>query len=324
MEHAWDGKKLFPLGSALPTAYTKWAEKMGSLNKVTTVGDLLDRYAIQVIPTKAIKTQVDNKHQVARVRAVFGHMPLTSIKPQMIYAYADKRAAPRAAKLEIALLSHAYTKAVEWGYIAKHPFKGEVRLAGSKVRTRYVEDWETDAALALEPVREGDATEMIQAYIEIKLLTGMSKGDLLRLEPKRHFTDRGIEIKRHKSKASKGTIYEWFPELRAAVDRALKARPKKVDISPYLFCTRRGEGYFNEATGKPDGFDSCWQRFMDRLLAQGVVKERFTEHDLRAKAASDAEDAEQARKMLSHADVKMTNRVYRRLPDVVTMKKKDS
>lgn len=46
------------------------------------------------------------------------------------------------AKKEIALLSHAFTKAVEWGYVRTHPFKGQVRIQGSKPRERYIEDWE--------------------------------------------------------------------------------------------------------------------------------------------------------------------------------------
>nr|VFJ75199.1 MAG: hypothetical protein BECKFM1743A_GA0114220_108172 [Candidatus Kentron sp. FM]VFJ75249.1 MAG: hypothetical protein BECKFM1743C_GA0114222_108312 [Candidatus Kentron sp. FM]VFK21616.1 MAG: hypothetical protein BECKFM1743B_GA0114221_108001 [Candidatus Kentron sp. FM] len=49
----------------------------------------------------------------------------------------------------------------------------------------------------------------------------------------------------------------------------------------------------NEETGTADGWDSLWQRFMERVLTR--VTERFTEHDLRAKCASDAEILEQAR-----------------------------
>ena len=32
---------------------------------------------------------------------------------------------------------------------------------------------------------------------------------------------------------------------------ALAARP--IDIVPWLFCTKRGEGYFNEETGQASG-----------------------------------------------------------------------
>jgi integrase len=50
-------------------------------------------------------------------------------------------------------------------------------------------------------------------------------------------------------------------------------------------------------------------RFAQRVLAETEVKERFTEHDLRAKCASDADSLEHARALLSHADSKITERV---------------
>nr|VFJ51107.1 MAG: hypothetical protein BECKFM1743A_GA0114220_100912 [Candidatus Kentron sp. FM]VFJ51238.1 MAG: hypothetical protein BECKFM1743C_GA0114222_100952 [Candidatus Kentron sp. FM]VFK08866.1 MAG: hypothetical protein BECKFM1743B_GA0114221_100842 [Candidatus Kentron sp. FM] len=86
----------------------------------------------------------------------------------------------------------------------------------------------------------------MRAYIKLKLLTGLSRGDLPRLQPGVHFRDDGILVQRHKTANTSGkrTLYEWTPELRAAVDEALKARP--LDIAPFLFCTRNGQGYLNE------------------------------------------------------------------------------
>jgi len=60
-----------------------------------------------------------------------------------------------------------------------------------------------------------------------------------------------------------------------------------------------------------------WQRFMDRVLAETKVTQRFTEHDVRAKRASDAETLEHARALLSHADARTTNTIYRRKPERV-------
>ena len=68
-------------------------------------------------------------------------------------------------------------------------------------------------------------------------------------------------------------------------------------------------------TGDARGWSSMWQRFMARLLKETAIKERFTEHDLRAKVASDAESLERARQLLAHADSRITQRVYRRRPD---------
>jgi integrase len=54
---------------------------------------------------------------------------------------------------------------------------------------------------------------------------------------------------------------------------------------------------------------------MERLLTETKVTERFTEHDLRAKVASDADSLERARALLQHADARTTDRIYRRKPE---------
>lgn len=328
MEHLWDNKQLFRLGSKLSEAYRVWTTRIGETKEAKTIGALLDRYAVEVIPTKAAASQQSNLNQLKMIRKIFGDMPLEPFPPKYVYQYVDKRSVKKkdpetgkvtggriAAHREIELLSHAYTKAVEWGYIDRHPFKNEVRLQGEKPRDRYVENWEIIEALKLPSRRKKGSVAMIQAYLRLKLLTGMSQGDLLRLQESQLKED-GIHNQRYKTRGSTGkrTIYEWTPELRAAVELAKAARPRQ---SPYLFCTRTGEGYINEDVGRSSGWKSMWQRFMERVLKETKVTEPFTEHDLRAKVASDAESLEHARSLLAHADSRTTHRIYRRKAEVV-------
>ena len=216
---------------------------------------------------------------------------------------------------EIEVLSHVYTKAVEWGYINRHPFKSEIRLEGEKPRTRYIEDWEIIECLTLESKQKKGSVHAIHGYMRLKLMTGMARSDLLRLATA-NIKDDGIHIQRHKTAGSTGkrTIYEWTPDLRKAIELAKLARPA---LSPFLFCNRRGEGYFNEESGLAHGWDSMWGRFMDRVLKETKVTERFTEHDLRAKCASDTDTLEHARALLSHADARTTEAIYRRKPERV-------
>ena len=211
LEATWDGKRRFRLGATLIEAYRNWADRIGDLAQARTIGQLLDRYALEVVPTKAPKTQTENARHITRLRAVFGKMPLTFLKPQHVYQYVDRRSAKNAnsdgklvggrtiALREIEVLSHAYTKAVEWGHIDRHPFKHEVRLAGEKPRDRYVEDWEVVECLSLDSRRKKGSVLAIQAYIRLKLLTGMSRSDLLRLQPVRQLQEDGIHIQRHKT-----------------------------------------------------------------------------------------------------------------------------
>ncbi|WP_244438945.1 tyrosine-type recombinase/integrase [Paraburkholderia dilworthii] len=315
LEGAWDGKKQFRLGNTLPDAYKVWADRLSTLDDAKTIGELLDRYALQVVPTKEITTQAHNAVAIKRLRAVLGAMPLTSIKRRHVYQYVDKRSAKTAARREIEVLSHAYTKAVEWGYLDRHPFKREVRLEGQKPRTRYIEDWEIVECLSLESRRKTGSVLAIQAYMRIKLLTGLRRGDLLRLTMS-DLKDDGIHVTPGKTENTTGKrlIYEWTDELREAITLAKSVRP--VLIAPWLFCNRRGDCYFND-DGRAGGWDTMWRNFMVRVLEETKVKEHFSEHDLRAKCASDAETLEHAQALLAHADGKVTERIYRRKPERV-------
>lgn len=306
-EARWDGKRLFRLGGKLHEAYGVWSARLKVAEDATTVNELLDRYALQEVPKKAAATRTDYMHSIARLRVIFGPCGLEDIRPTNIYQYVDKRKAKVRARREIAVLRHAYTKAVEWGFIDRHPFKNEIRMGGEKPRTRYVTDEEIAQVMALKPMRKKGSVAMIQAYIRLKILLGLRRGDLLRLkidDLKRNLLTVSTR------KTLKLQSFEWSDELREAVEQAKAARP--IDIGPYLFCNAAGECYYSEHTGKASGWDSIWQRFMDRLLDERRITERFTEHDLRAKTASDAGSLERGKELLGHSDIKTTDRHYSR------------
>ena len=325
-EQQWDGKHDFRLGSTLPEAYAAWAKRIQTQGEVRTIGDLLDEYALRVIPTKKPKTRASNEHALKPLRLVFERMSILDLKPRHVYQYAEARSVKHktdegritggrtAALREVEVLSHAFTKAVEWGLLDKHPFKNEVRLQGAKPRSRYVEDWEIVECLGLDSKRKRGSVFAIQAYIRLKLLTGLRGSDLLRLRLD-DLRDDGIHVQPSKTEGSTGKkmIFAWTPERRAAVALCLAARP--VQSSKWLFCNRDGDGYVDGETDESPGWKSMWQRFMARVLAETKVEVPFTAHDLRAKAGSDAESLERARQLLGHADAAITARVYRRKPE---------
>lgn len=332
LESAWDDKKRFRLGATLPEAYRTFAARTEvDTRPRKTIAALLDKYLLDVLPEKAPKTRTDQVAQIARLRSVFGEMPIETLRPKHVYQYCEKRRSiarskkgeagrgrdsSTAAKREVEILSHVFTKAVEWGDMDRHPFRGEVRLQGLSPRTRYVKDEEVIACLELSSKRKKGSVRAVQAYIRLKLLTGMSRGDLLRLEPHLQFKEDGIHVQRHKTKNSTGkvTIYEWTDELRHAIEFALDARPANGKT---LFCNRDGESYIKKSSGTAKGWDALWQGFMTRLLEERKISERFTEHDLRAKVGSDAETLERARALLAHVDARTTQRFYRRKPERV-------
>ncbi len=275
------------LGRDFPRAMAKWAEIVGRPSRMTTLAEVMDRYMLEVAPNKAPQTYGDNIKEMAKLRAVFGHMRPDEVTAPDIYSYMDARGAPVRANREKALLSHVYSYAIRWGVVKDNPCR-HVKRNPEKPRERYVEDAELEAFKAM-------AGDFLSAYVDFKYLTGLRKGDILKLRLDA-LTDEGIAVTQ--SKTGGRLIYLWEPALRAAVDR-VKALPRPIR-GLYLFCTRRGQPY------STSGFDSIWQRAMGKVLKAGVLRQRFTEHDIRAKTATD--DPEFAQKRLGHKSRAMTDR----------------
>jgi integrase len=319
-EADWGGRKRAFLGRTLAEAYQAMAEasqraQRGSQGLLRTFSELLDRYAAEEIPKKRPSTRDSQYRALKPLRAVFGELALSDLKPPHVYRYLDERArrgAETAGHREVEVLSHALTKAVEWGAIERHPIKGQVTKRRPPPRERYVEDWEVHAVLSLPSARHRGSVRMLQAYVVLKLMLGLRRGDLLRLRIA-DLRDDGIHVRT--SKTGRRVIYAWTDELRQAVEACKAARP--VDLAPWLFCTAAGDCYLDETTGRASGWSSMWQRFMRRCLAETALTERFTDTDLRAKTASDADSLEHARGLLAHLSPATTQRVYRRGPERV-------
>lgn len=313
-EKQWDGQKKFTLGKNLNEAYSTWSKRLGNTQRVATVGDLLQRYYREVSRDKPPQSLKSDTRSYKELTKAFHDVRIEDLTPQDIYKYIDKRSAKIAARREKSMLSHAYTKAVEWGCIAKHPFKGEVRLKGEKARTRYIDDTEISQIMAMKPRRKKDIISVIQAYINFKNITALRQGDILKLKVTA-FTDEGIPTPIGKAQnKNKHVVITWTPALREAVEVAKAARP--VHISPYLFCNRRGQSYWNEEKGSASGWQTIWQRFKLRVEQEtGIPRDSYTEHDLRAKSGSDAETKERASELLTHDSVATTVRAYRRKPE---------
>ena len=299
-ESQWDGKQEFRLGVTLAEAYRVWALRLDPPEGIRLLGDLFDRYAAEVVPAKAHKTQISNQLSLRRLRLVFSQVPVAALKPRHAYRYRDevtRKHGAASANRDLEVLSHSLSKAVEWGLIDRNPIKGQVRKNRVVPRDRYIEDWEIQEALSV-------ANPMMNAYITLKLLTGLRRGDLLQLR-ERDLSRDGIEVRL--SKTGSRIIIAWTDELRAAVREALAVRPgSNMD---YLFCTRAGE-CFVKTSGVATGFDSLWKRFMDKVIKQTKVRERFQEKDLRKKTASDMR-REDASQLLGHTSLSTTDRHYR-------------
>jgi integrase len=173
-----------------------------------------------------------------------------------------------------------------------------MRFPSSPPRERYVLDEEFLAVRDLAP-------PMVAHAMNLALLCGMDRSTILSLE-RRHITDGGILFRRPKTDkhaSSREQLILWSDELRAEVDAILREPPR---LRAALICTPKGTPY------TMDGFASAWGRTMRKAEAAGIGSFHF--HDLRAKSASEAESDQAAADRLGHGDVKLTQRVYRRLP----------
>ena len=292
------------LGRDYVKAMAQYARLRGPEGSITTMNHLLDRYLREVAPTKALRSYESNLKEAKYLRAALGEMRPGEIKSITVYQYMDHRgkSSEVRANREVALLSHMFTKAIRWGVVEENPCRGVERFK-EKARTRYIEDWEYLA------FREY-AGSLIAAYLDFKLITGLRKSDILSLRMDQIKED-GIHITI--SKTGKRMIIEWSDALRYAVDQVRRIPKPKRQSSVrglYLFCTRHGAQY------TVSGFSSIWQRKMSSALKEGIIKERFTDHDLRRKTGSDT-SLEHAVRLLGHSDSKVTSKHYRVKPEVV-------
>ena len=277
----------------------KYGQLVGDIYNVVTVEDLLIRYLKEVAPLKAEASYKGNLTQSKFLRAGLGGIRVDELKAKHIYQYMDVRGKKGKTQTnrEIALLSHMLKYAIRWDVIEDNPCRNVMRFK-EVPRDRYVEDWECQAFRDF-------SGPLIAVYMDFKLLTGLRKSDILRLK-RDSMKDDGVHACISKTKQK--IIIEWTDHLRAAV-QAVKDLPRPIN-SIYLFSTRKGQPY------TASGFSSIWQRKMKKALETGVLKERFTDHDLRAKTGSDAE-LEHATRLPAHLDAKVTRKHYRRKVPVV-------
>lgn len=294
-------KTWYTLGTEKQEALLEYSKIMGNLTKETGMAKLFNRYQAEVIPEKAPRTRKDNLKELAKLRAVFEKMHPSQVTTQHCQQYLDHRGkqSKTQANHEIALLSHIFRKALQWGIITQNPVKG-VEKHKIKARDRYVEDWELDEFLSV-------ASPFIKAYVEFKLLTGLRQGDILAL-PLNALREEGIAVKTRKT--GRRGIIAWVPELRQAV-ADLKACNQKQGLT--LICDRFGKPL------KDSAFHNRWGQAMRDALETTRLTERFTEHDLRAKHATDLDEAGgDATDNLLHDD-KRTTKTYLRSRKATTI-----
>lgn len=280
-----------PLGKDRAQAFLLWARIEGGQpdTSIRTFEAIARRYEMEVIPTKARRTQTDNLKEIARLRAVFGRMQIDAIKPHHVRGYMDKRGeqAKARANREKALLSHIFNKAREWGYTdATNPCQG-VKGFKEGGRDRYVSDNEFQAVW-------DKADQTLRDAMDLALLTGQRPADVLKIK-REDLRDGALWVIQNKTKAKRAI--EITGELAALIER-IDARPRE----------RMSAWLIQDDDGQPLGTFGLRSRFDKARRLAGVD---FQFRDIRAKAATDTGDLAHSQKLLGHRNREMTEHYVR-------------
>lgn len=266
---------------------------------LVTFRHVAERYLVDVLPSKAVETRRTNLLQLGKLYSFFDSppAPLDEIKPIHIRKYLDwRKASPVSANREIALFSHIFNKAREWGAtdrpnpcagVRKHREAGRDVYVGDQLYRRV---WEK----ADIPLREA---------MDLAYLTGQRPADVLKMD-ERDVRDGVVTVKQNKTGAR--LRIEIVGELATLLDR-IAAR--KIDHNP------RSTRLIVDEQGRPLGQSALRFRFDRTREAAGIAKAEFQFRDLRAKAGTDKESASDlrgAQSLLGHGSVAMTEHYVRK------------
>lgn len=307
---AFEGKSWYRLGKTCSEALRKFAE-IQDIQMTDKLSSVIDRYQAEVLPTLGHSTQRGYSAAIIRLRKGLGHNPVAMITPKLMYQYMDALAKVKGmqvANTDLKVLNIVLNAAMRWGVIERHPTKGAVSFYGKrdglqKGRDRYVEDWELAEWQKV-------ASRQQLAFAAIVMLTGIRKSDCLRIM-ENHVGDDTLTVQ--VSKNGRPVVFELTKALGAAVD---EARACKLKASLYLLPNNKGRCCVNER-GECNSWDEKWRKTMAKAIKQTELEEPFTQHDLRAKVGSDAENDQRAQELLDHADVSVTRQHYRRKKRII-------
>lgn len=265
-----------------------------------SVAELIDRYMKEISPKKAASTHREELSGAKRLKDVFGKMDPKDLRPVHVAKYLDIRGqtAPVRANREKSLLSHIFSIGMRWGVVDSNPCKGVARNKETP-RDRFVTDAEL-LSFCEYAERTNQTGKMLSRVARLAYLTGQRRGDLLRLRLDL-LTLEGIMITQ--SKTGSKVLIEWTPALKECIS-SIKALDRPVS-GLFLICNRSGQPYTD------GGFRSMWREAMSEWIKLG--NERFTFHDLRAKAITRmVEDGRKAADLSGHSTDAMVKKVYDR------------
>jgi integrase len=192
----------FPLQSATFASKSKakeWAQATESAmkegrhfkhseSKKHTLGDLIDRYIRDVLPTKP-KSQRKQSAQLGWWKGRLGKYLLSDVTPALIVEHRDllmqgatvrgKQRSPATVVRYMAVLSHAFTIAVkEWGWLDDTPMRKVTKPKEPRGRIRFLSE---DERRRLLHSCKNSKSPLLYPVVVLALSTGMRQGEVMNL-----------------------------------------------------------------------------------------------------------------------------------------------
>ena len=144
----------------------------------TTVGELLNRYDREVLPTH--KGQQAERYRLGNLKRHFGDMRVTDLTSKEVAKYRDirlKQVSPASLKRELTIFSQALTTASkDWGIALPQNSVRMITLPkADKARTRRLEAGEEEKLLQI-------TNQKLRRVIILALETGMRRGEILSIK----------------------------------------------------------------------------------------------------------------------------------------------
>ncbi len=249
-----------------------------SPSEAITLNAGLDRYLIEVTPTKRASTQIAEKMRAKQLKNSLGGYSLTALSPDIVAAYRDERLAegksPSTVRLELAMLGHLYTIAIkEWRLgIAYNPVASIRRPAPPPGRNRRL-TW-SEARRMLKAC-DAHSNPMLAWIVRVALYTGMRRGEIISLT--RDQVDLGRRIVRLNE--TKNGSARTVPLSKRAVHvfRQALSNPVKPTDTSLIFFGEPGQDHKR----RPYVTNRMWAEALKRA---NITNLRF--HDLRHEAVS--------------------------------------
>ena len=304
------GKEI-PLGSDLSKARLKWAELEAKEKPadLTVMKGIFDRYERDVIPKKGERTQKDNLAELKQLRPTFDGAPIDSITPANIAGYRDARTDKVRANREIALLSHVFNMAREWGLTER-----ENPCQGIRKNKEAPRDYYANAAIwdAVYAVAEQDLKEAM----DLGYLTGQRPADVLIMrsddtEGDYYLVTQGkTGLKLRILMCTESGENSLGKLIREITERNAHHSSKYLLISKHGKRMTKGMLRLRWDKAREKAKQNAIEQG-DPLLAAKIGGFQF--RDIRPKAASEIIDIGDASLLLGHSKQEITKRVYRRI-----------